>query len=61
MHNIYSADCGFSAVERSFIVYLQQAPNPTLLHLFVKTSFGLVFMFTHVNGNWCKKYYSFIE
>ena len=43
----------------SLYIYLQQPQTQTLLHLFVKTSFGLVFIFTHVNGNWCKKHIQF--
>ena len=55
---VWIADCSYTIVRLnalSLYIYLQQPQTQTLLHLFVKTSFGLVFLFTHVNGNWCKK------
>ena len=55
---VWIADCSYTIVRLnalSLYIYLQQPQTQTLQHLFVKTSFGLVFIFTHVNGNWCKK------
>ena len=55
---VWIADCSYTIVllnALSLYIYLQQPQTQTLQHLFVKTSFGLVFIFTHVNGNWCKK------